>query len=119
MKTAGPTRLFLVAFIGGCATLAAAQSQAPAPKSGYPDRAIRLLVGVPPGGSTDITARIVGGKLSEALGQQIVIDNRGGAGGIIAAEIVARATPDGYTLLFPYAAHVSNRKHEMVRSQAS
>ena len=107
MKTAMPLRLILIACIAGCATPAAAQSQTPAPKSGYPDKSIRLLVGVPPGGSTDITARIVAGKLSEALGQQIVIDNRGGAGGIIAGEIVARAAPDGYTLLFPYAAHVS------------
>ncbi len=107
MKTTGPIRLFLIAFIGGCATLAAAQSQTPAPKSGYPDRPIRLLVGVPPGGSTDITARIVAGKLAEALGQQIVIDNRGGAGGIIAGETVAHASPDGYTLLFAFAAHTT------------
>ena len=52
MKTAMPLRLFLIAFIAGCATQAAAQSQPPAPRSSYPDKPIRLLVGVPPGGST-------------------------------------------------------------------
>ena len=103
MKTAGRLRFFLIAFIAGCATQAAAQSQPPAPKSSYPDKPIRLLVGVPPGGSTDIVARIITGKLSELLGQQVIIDNRGGAGGVIAADIVAHASPDGYTLLFAHA----------------
>ena len=66
----------------------------------YPNRPIRLMVGLPPGGSVDVVARIVIPKLAEALGQHVVIDNRTGAAGRIAAEIVAKAPPDGHTLLF-------------------
>ncbi len=65
----------------------------------YPTKPIRLIVGFAPGGGTDTTARAIGSKLSELLGQQIIIDNRPGAAGNIAAELVAKATPDGYTLL--------------------
>lgn len=65
----------------------------------YPAKPIRLLVGFPAGSSLDIAARIVGGRLSESLQQNIIVDNRAGAAGNIAAEIVARARPDGYTLL--------------------
>jgi tripartite-type tricarboxylate transporter receptor subunit TctC len=65
----------------------------------YPSRAIMLVVPYPPGGGNDLIARVVAGKMSAALGQQIVIENRGGAGGTIATRQVARAAPDGYTLL--------------------
>ena len=64
----------------------------------YPTKPIRLIVAFPPGGSTDIIARVVGQKLGERLGQQVVIDNRGGAGGTIGTEIAANSNPDGYTL---------------------
>ena len=65
----------------------------------YPDRPIRLIVSYPPGGGTDVTARQIVPMLSERLGKQVVIDNRSGAGSTLGTNIVARATPDGYTLL--------------------
>jgi tripartite-type tricarboxylate transporter receptor subunit TctC len=67
---------------------------------GYPDRAVRLVVPYPPGGAADVLARLVAIPMGEAIKQPIVIDNKGGAGGNIAAEHVAKSAPDGYTLLF-------------------
>ncbi len=75
---------------------------------GYPAKTVRMIVPFPPGGNTDIIARIVVPKMSEDLGQQIIIDNRGGAGSIIGTEIASKAPPDGYTLLMVSAAHVMN-----------
>jgi tripartite-type tricarboxylate transporter receptor subunit TctC len=69
----------------------------------YPMRPIRVIVPNPAGGPTDFTARAIAQRMTDAWGQQIIIDNRGGAGGIIAHEIAARAAPDGYTLIFSTA----------------
>jgi tripartite-type tricarboxylate transporter receptor subunit TctC len=68
----------------------------------YPTRPIRLIVATSPGGGNDAIARIVGAKLGELLGQQVVVDNRAGAGGIVGTEMAARAAPDGYTLLMGF-----------------
>jgi tripartite-type tricarboxylate transporter receptor subunit TctC len=77
-------------------------------QAAYPDRPIRMIVPSTPGGGTDLATRIVMPKLSEFLGQQIVIDNRGGASGNIGAELGARAAPDGYTLIAAIASLTSN-----------
>ena len=71
---------------------------AAAQEHGYPSRPIRMLVGVSPGGSTDLIARLVAGRLSARLGQQVVVDNRAGASGIISSQLVSRSQPNGYTL---------------------
>ena len=76
----------------------------------YPDKPIRLLVGYAPGGSTDIVARALGAYLSTKWGQQVVVDNKPGASGMIAAEQVVRSRPDGYTLLFAYTPEVAINK---------
>jgi tripartite-type tricarboxylate transporter receptor subunit TctC len=86
---------------------------APAPASAqtvseWPTKPIRFIVPYPPGGGTDIIARIVQDKLSAALGQPIVIDNRGGAAGNIGTELAAKAAPDGYTFLFTLSSHTIN-----------
>jgi len=65
----------------------------------YPTKTVRMIVGYPPGGPTDVLARIVSQKLTQAWGQQVIVDNRPGASGMIGAEFTARAAPDGYTLL--------------------
>lgn len=98
------TKLFLSAFACCCgvATVMAAAD------NGYPTKSIRMLVPFAPGGGADLTARIVGPRLSERLGQTVVVDNRPAAGGVLAAEMVARATSDGYTLFVPTSNHVAN-----------
>src|SRR5712691_4726428 len=81
---------------------------APALSQQYPARPIRFIVPFPPGGTLDITARIMQPKLSESLGQPIVIENRGGAGGVVGTEAAVRSAPDGYTFLFTFSAHTMN-----------
>src|SRR6185436_12672492 len=72
----------------------------------YPAKPVRFIVAFPPGGNSDRIARLVGVNLTERLGRPFVIDNRGGAGGVIAEEVTARSAPDGYTVLLVSIAHV-------------
>ena len=109
----------LLATAGLTATHALAQSGT-APK--FPERPIRLVVGFPPGGATDILARILSQHMPEAIGQPVVVDNRGGASGTIAAAMVAKAPPDGYTIMMvpsgPFTISVStygNLPYDAVR----
>ena len=92
----------MCALYAGLVQHAAAQSPAQL-SGGYPNRPIRMIMPAAPGGPVDVIGRTVGAGLAEALGQQIVMDNRAGAGGIIGAEIVANGTPDGYTLMFAHS----------------
>jgi tripartite-type tricarboxylate transporter receptor subunit TctC len=89
---------------------AAALSLAPAIACAqdYPVKPVRVIVPWPPGGSNDVVARIVMQKMSEGLGRQFVVDNRGGASGVPGADFVAKSPPDGYTIMVHSAAHVSN-----------
>jgi tripartite-type tricarboxylate transporter receptor subunit TctC len=89
------------------ACLAAAFSLS-APGQDWPNRPVRFIVPYPPGGGTDIIARIVQQRLSEALGQTVVIENRGGAGGAVGTEAAAKSVPDGYTFLFTLSSHTIN-----------
>jgi tripartite-type tricarboxylate transporter receptor subunit TctC len=91
--------------LGGCALIPAAPAGA---ADTFPTRPIRLVVPYPPGGGTDIVGRVLGQKLHESLGQPIVIDNRGGAGGTIGTAVVANSAPNGYTLLLVPTSHVIN-----------
>ena len=87
----------------GLALPAGAQAQA-----SYPDRPVRFVVPYPPGGGTDVIARIVQAKFQAALGQPIVIENKGGAGGSVGTEVVSKSAPDGYTVLFTLSSHTIN-----------
>jgi tripartite-type tricarboxylate transporter receptor subunit TctC len=79
-----------------------------APAQDYPTRPVRLVIPFPPGGSNDVVGRMVATKLGEKLGKQMVVDNRGGAGGVVGTEAVVAAPPDGYTLLVVSLAHAVN-----------
>jgi tripartite-type tricarboxylate transporter receptor subunit TctC len=93
-------RGFLVAVAFAFCSSAAAQ--------GYPDHPVRLIVGFPPGGSSDTVARVVAQQLSLLLGQPVVVENKPGAGGVIGSDAVAKAQPDGYTLLLTTAANATS-----------
>lgn len=92
--------LAFAAAVAAAATWAAAASA-----QTFPDRPLKLVVGFPPGGSSDTVARVVGERLSASLGQPVVVENRPGAGGVTASDFVARAPKDGYTLLLATAGH--------------
>jgi len=91
-------RLRYAALLGSLVALALPAAQALAQK-GYPEKPIRMIVPFAPGGSNDIMGRLVAGKLTENMGQQVVVDNRPGASGIIGTDLAAKAAPDGYTVL--------------------
>ena len=95
----------IFAFIAGLAFAAAVQAQP------WPSKPVKFIVPFPPGGATDISARMIGQKLSEMWGQSVVIENRGGAGGGVGAAEAARAVPDGYTLFFPSGSVVTANQH--------
>lgn len=90
--------LAAAAFLGA-ATLA---------QAAYPDKPVRLFVPFPPGGTTDVVARIVAPKVAEIIGQPVIIENKGGAGGSIATDVVAKSPADGYTLLMATNSHTAN-----------
>jgi tripartite-type tricarboxylate transporter receptor subunit TctC len=89
--------MLAAALIGACGAVSAW------PQAAYPAKPIRWIVPWPPGGGADVLSRMLSPKLSEALGQQIIIDNRGGAAGNIGAELAAKSPPDGYTIVFAYS----------------
>ena len=102
-----PRRLFasvaaLALLAGGFATASGTWAQA------YPAKPVRLVVAFPPGGGIDSVTRLLAPKLTEALGQQMIVDNRVGASGNIGTDYVAKSAPDGYTVLMAYASHASN-----------
>jgi tripartite-type tricarboxylate transporter receptor subunit TctC len=112
----------LVAVMLASVGVAAQRAHAQGSAGNYPERPIRLVVGFPPGGATDIFARILAQHMPESIGQSVVVDNRGGASGTIAAAMVAKAPPDGYTIMMvpsgPYTISAStyqNLPYDAVR----
>ncbi len=103
------TRRAALALAAALPGAARAQSGSqPGPQSGWPDRPVRLIVGYPAGGPTDFAARLLQEPLQRIWGQPLVVENRPGASSVIATEAVARAAPDGYTLLLTTATHTTN-----------
>ena len=101
----GRTLFFVIALACGVLPCHAAQ---PAVADGYPTRPIRFIVPQPPGGSTDIIARMISTRLAESLRQQVVVDNRPGASGTIGTDIGAKAPPDGHTIVMAYTTHTTS-----------
>lgn len=102
------SRIIVCAALAGATGVYAAQSASTSPGQAYPSRPVRMLIPFTPGGGADITGRIIGRALGERMGVQFVIDNRPGASTMIATDIVAKATPDGYTLLMSTGTHTIN-----------
>jgi tripartite-type tricarboxylate transporter receptor subunit TctC len=114
--------LGLLAAGGALSRHAPARAQTP---QSWPERPIRMLIGFPPGGTADTVGRIIGPPISERVGQPVVIENRGGAAGVLAVEAVARAAPDGYTIVFGSAGALtiiphmqSNMRYDPVKDLA-
>src|SRR5687767_15391494 len=99
----------LIAVLFGALLVTSALAQS------WPQKPVRFIVPFPPGGATDISARLLGEKLSQIWGQSVVIENRGGAGGSVGAAEAARAAPDGYTLFFPSGSVVTANQHVYAR----
>ena len=97
-----------IALLGLTLALAVIAAAPPACADEFPSRPLRLIIGFPPGSAADITARLVGAAMSQTLGQQVVIESRPGAGSSLAAESVARAPADGYTLFIGTSSNVTN-----------
>src|SRR5688500_19426240 len=95
----------LIAVLFGALLVTSALAQS------WPQKPVRFIVPFPPGGATDISARLLGEKLAQIWGQSVIIENRGGAGGSVGAAEAARATPDGYTLFFPSGSVVTANQH--------
>lgn len=101
-------RLLSLLLFALAANLAGAQS--------YPTKGVRIIVPFPPGAGVDIVTRAVSGRLAQALGQQLIVDNRTGADGIVGAEVAAKAAPDGYTVFMATAGILSKKQaDEMIR----
>ncbi|HEV2008767.1 MAG TPA: tripartite tricarboxylate transporter substrate-binding protein, partial [Burkholderiales bacterium] len=101
---AGLSAIAVLLVLGSAAAFAQRADDA----ANFPSRPIRIVVGFTPGGQPDIYARLIAVKLTESLHQQVVVDNRPGAGGVIGTQIVVNANPDGYTLLSVSSAHVTS-----------
>ena len=97
-----------LSFAGGLASLFALAASATAQAQSWPSKPLRIVVGFPPGASADVAARLVAAKMSESLGQTVLIENKPGAGSNIATESVVRAPADGYTLLLGTIANTIN-----------
>lgn len=106
MAEAVVMRTFATAAAAVLGLLAAATAHAAEPA--YPTRPVRIIVPAPPGGTADLVPRVLGPKLAEQMGQGFVVDNRGGAGGVVAAELLTAAAPDGYTLGSIYTSFTTN-----------
>src|SRR6266850_976911 len=102
MRAIGSARVALQLVTAVVAAMASLLAAAHSAAADYPSRPLRLLVPFPPGGGNDLLARILAGRLIDAFGQQVVVDNRAGGGGVIATDTAAKAAPDGYTMLLGF-----------------